>query len=85
MSALSNTLDIVAAIETDAKAILAVVSAADPGIAGEIAVGEQVASLVEGLVAKALQAFAAAKGVPITPDSVTALLPNPTPLTPPTE
>lgn len=83
MSALDNTLSIIQEIEAEAQAILGVVSAAAPGIAGQIAVGEKVMELVTGLVGKALSAYEAASGVAITADSINALRPNPTPLTPP--
>ena len=67
-------------IELIAKEILGTVTALDPAITVPVTVAEALAELV----AKALSAWSAASGTPITADSVLALLPDPTPLTPPT-
>lgn len=54
-----------------------------PAIAGAATVGDTILNLLSGLVSKALLAWSAANDTPITVESVTALLPNQTPLTPP--
>ncbi len=56
-----------------------------PAIGAGAAVADNVLVLVTDLVTKALTAWSTASGVPITPESVAALLPNATPLTAPTE
>ena len=68
-------------IQTVATTILGILAAVDPAVAVPAGIAEQI--LV--IVGKALSAYSAAAGVVITPETVLALLPNPTPLTPATE
>lgn len=64
-----------------ANVILESLAQADP----EVAVPAHIAEQVALLVSKGLAAYAAASGRPITPATIAALMPNPTPLTPPTK
>jgi hypothetical protein len=64
-------------------AILKTIEGLDPAAAVEAATIGGVVDLTEDLVEKALGAWSAASGQPITVQSVLALLPNQTPLTPP--
>lgn len=63
--------------------ILATLSAVDPAVALPDAAAQQILDLVAQMATKALTAWSASSGVAITAESVTALLPNPTPLTAP--
>jgi hypothetical protein len=56
---------------------------ADPALAAPAGTAEQVLNLTADLVTKALMALSVASGVPITVESVQALLPNATPLSAP--
>lgn len=62
---------------------LTTVAELDPAADLPIAAAEAVLPLLEQLVNSALTAWSNASGEPITVESVQALLPNPTPLTPP--
>ncbi len=84
MSAIDNTVAAVTEVKAAADAILTEVEKITPGIAGELAAGQAILDLVATMVAKALAAWSASSGTPITAESVLTLLPNPTPLTPPT-
>lgn len=84
MSAIDNTVTAVTEVKTIADAILAEVEQAVPGIAGQVATGQAIMDLVATMVTKALGAWSASSGTPITAESVLTLLPNATPLTPPT-
>jgi hypothetical protein len=64
--------------------ILKSIEALDPAVAPEAAVVDGVVSLLSDLVGKAITAFSAASDTPITADTIAALIPNSTPLTPPT-
>lgn len=55
-----------------------------PSVALPAEIAGAVLPLIEDLVAKALTAWSKASGQPITVETVTALLPDATPLTPPT-
>ena len=57
--------------------------AGDAQIAVPIELAEAILPIVEDLVNKALTAWSTASGQPITVETVQALLPNATPLTPP--
>jgi hypothetical protein len=46
---------------------------------------EELVVVLAQLAADALSAWSKASGIPITPESVAALMPNDMPLTPPTE
>ena len=80
MASASEVLGIVQEVEALGNSILAEVSALDP--AADLPVAAIAA--LEGLATAALQAWSTASGTPVTVASVQALLPNPTPLTPPT-
>jgi hypothetical protein len=70
-------------IQATGDSVLEIVAAAVPGVALEAGAAEQVLNLLATLVGKALTAYAAASGTPITAASVLALLPDATPLSPP--
>lgn len=80
MATASSVSTTVQEIINDAEEVLAAIEAVDPAIDVPVAIGESLANLVT----KALAAWSAASGVPVTVASVQALLPDPTPLTPPT-
>jgi hypothetical protein len=63
--------------------ILSTLEVVDPAVALPAAAAQQVLDLVAVLVSKALTAYSAASGAPITVESVQALLANPVPLTAP--
>jgi hypothetical protein len=65
-------------IQTVATTILGILAAVDPGIGVPSGIAEQI--LV--IVGKGLAAYTAAAGVEVTPATVLALLPDPTPLSP---
>lgn len=54
-----------------------------PGVEVPAETAELILNLLAGMATTALAAWAKARGVPITVESVQGLLPNPTPLTPP--
>lgn len=66
-------------IGTIADSILQEISAVDPAVAAPAAIVEMLA----GLVTKAIAAYSAASGAPVTVASIEALLPNPEPLSAP--
>jgi hypothetical protein len=70
----------VSEVAGSADLILTTIETLDPAIAPEAALVEEIAKLA----AKGLAAWSASSGTPITAESVLALLPNPTPLSPPT-
>lgn len=78
----------ITAIITDVRdtsnVILGVVGNVDPQVAPEAAVAGELLVLVSDLATKAIQAYAAAKGIEITEEAILELLPNANPLTPPT-
>jgi len=80
MATAGDVLNIVQEIEQISNEVLAGISVADPSLTLPTAT---IAAL-EDLANKAIAAWSAASGVPVTVDSVKALLPNPAPLTPPT-
>ena len=80
MATASEILSIVQEVEQIGNEVLSEVSALDPALELPAAAIEA----IEGLATAALQAWTQASGTPITVASVQALLPNPTPLTPPT-
>jgi uncharacterized YccA/Bax inhibitor family protein len=67
-------------IEQVSNEVLAEIQALDPALALPVTAIEA----LEGLVTAAINAWSTATGQPVTVASLTALLPNPTPLTPPT-
>lgn len=72
-------------VEALAQSALKTVSAIDPELEAPIVLTADVLALVSSLVTTALTAWSAANDQPITVDTVQALLPNVTPLTPPDE
>jgi hypothetical protein len=70
-------------IQAAGDTILEVIQGSVPGVALEAGAAEAVLNLLAGLIGKALTAYSAASGTPITPETVAALMPNPTPLTQP--
>lgn len=75
----------VSEIQTMADEILATIGVVDPALQPATAVTAGIVGLLAGLVGKALTAYQEAAGVPITAETVAALMPNPTPLSEPTE
>jgi hypothetical protein len=63
--------------------ILSTLQAVDPGVALPAATAQLVLDEILKLASAALTAWSAASGVPITVESVQALLANPTPLSAP--
>jgi len=63
--------------------ILNTVEALPLGVALPAETAEVILNLIAAMATTALAAWSKAAGVPITPESVQGLLPNPTPLTPP--
>ena len=80
MATAGSVLNVVQEIEQVSNEVLAEISALDPALALPVSA---IAAL-EGLANTAISAWANAAGVPVTAASVLALLPNGTPLTPPT-
>lgn len=80
---LDSASSIVTEIQGIADTILATIGVAAPGVALETAAAAGLVDLFSQLASKALAAYSEASGTPINSDTVTALLPNPTPLTPP--
>lgn len=60
--------------------ILATIEAVDPAAGLPVEATESAMALIGSLVTAALQAWSNASGIPITPDTIAALLPDPTPL-----
>lgn len=75
---------VVTEIQAIGDTILETLKVADPAVALPAEAAETVFNLIGELVSKALTAYSAAAGIPITVDTVSALLPNPTPLSTPT-
>lgn len=73
----------VEAVQAAGNTILNTVEAITPGEDVPAETAEVILNLIAVMATKALAAWSAAAGVPITVDSVKGLLPNPTPLTPP--
>lgn len=80
MANASEVVTIIQEIEQVAAEILPLVTALDPAVGVPVEIATEIANLA----AKALAAWSAASGTPITVESIQALLPNPVPLTPPT-
>lgn len=80
MATVSQVTGVIAEIEAIAKEIAAEVTVLDPAIAVPVTIGFSLADLIT----KALSAWSTASGTPITVENLQALLPDPTPLTPPT-
>ncbi len=83
MATVAEVSGAVSEVQAAAGTVLAVLEAADPGIALDAEAADNVVTLLGDVVTKALNAISAASAEPITSASVLALLPNPTPLTAP--
>lgn len=83
MATAADVSAVVTEIEAVADSILKELEVV-PAVAGPAGIADTVVELLGGLLSKALLAWSAASGTPITIESVQALLPNSTPLTPPT-
>lgn len=80
MATASEVAIIIQDIEQIAGQIIPILTALDPAIG----VPAEIATEIANLAAKAVAAWSAASGTAITVESVQALLPNQTSLTPPT-
>lgn len=72
-------------VQAAVDAILATISALDSEDEVPVAEAASILNLLATVLAKALAAYSAAAGAPITIDSVRALAPNPVPLSLPDE
>ena len=81
-----NAADVTTAI-SEAQAlgdeILIVLSGLPLGVAPEAALAQKLLDLISKYASLAITSYSAASGVAITPESVLALMPDQTPLTPP--
>jgi hypothetical protein len=75
----------ITAVQGVAGTILATIEAVDPAVALPAATAGTVVVLLGDMVTAALTAWSNASGIPITVESITALLPDPTPLPLPPE
>ena len=80
MASVAQVQSILQEVVAVTNEILTTIEGLDPALALPI----NVIQAVEGMVSVALTAYTTASGTPITVASVQALLPNPTPLKPPT-
>lgn len=80
MATASDVLSVVQEIEQVSNEVLAEIQALDPALALPVTAIEA----LEGLVQAAINAWSTASGTPVTVEALQALMPNPTPLTPPT-
>lgn len=81
---ITTVQNVITDIEADATAVLQAVENLDPAVEVPVAAAEGIVALISGLIGKALSAWSAASGTPITQASVLALLPADTPLDAPT-
>lgn len=79
----TTVVSVVTDVQAIGDAILVEVGSVVPGAAVPAAVATKVLDLISQLFTKAATAWNAAGGTPITVETITALLPNATPLTPP--
>ena len=84
MATIQDVQTLVQEVQSIGDAILQELEAAVPSVDGPAVIAGTALDLIATLAQKALSAWSAASGTPITVESVQALLPNPTPLTPPT-
>lgn len=75
----------VSEIQTIADEILSTLGAVDPALQPATQLTEGVVGLLALLIGKGLTAYSEAAGVPITAETVAALMPNPAPLSEPTQ
>jgi hypothetical protein len=83
MATAATVTSVVSEVQGIADLILKTIEGVDPTIALPAEMANQVVDLLAGLANKAISAWSASSGVQPTVDNVQALLPNPTPLTPP--
>lgn len=76
----SNIAADVAAVQGVAGTILATIEEVDPAVGVPVETAEKLVTLIGGMVSAALTALQNASGEPITTATITALLPNATPL-----
>lgn len=79
----TTVVSVVTDVQTIGDAILEEVGGLVPGAAIPAAAAEKILDLLSQLAKSAIAGFSAASGVPITVETLTALLPNTTPLTAP--
>jgi len=83
MATVQDVENLVSEVQSIGDAVLQELAAFIPSSAAvDLAAGTAL-DLIANLATKALAAWSAASGTPITAASVQALMPNPTPLTPP--
>lgn len=83
MSTASDVSTAVAEVQAVADAILKLIEVDVPPVAGEAAVSQSILDEIATLLLKALAAYQAAAGTPITVEAFQALYADSTPLTPP--
>lgn len=71
-------------VQAISDSILKTIEATDPGVALPAGTAQAIVDLFAELANKALTAWSASAGTPITVETLQALLPNPTPLDAPT-
>lgn len=81
----TTVVTVVTDVQVIGDTILEEVGALVPGYAIPAATAEKIVDLLSQLASKAITAWGAASGTPITAETLAALLPNATPLTQPTE
>ncbi|QEE30791.1 hypothetical protein FTW19_23995 [Terriglobus albidus] len=67
-------------IQRDTVIVLEIIRTTYPQVSDEATVAESILTILTALVTKALAAYAAASGTPITPASIESLMPNPSAL-----
>lgn len=70
-------------IQRDAAVVLEIIKATYPQVTDEATIAESILTILATLVTKALTAYAAASGTPITSANIASLMPSSTPLTAP--
>lgn len=79
----TDTAGAITEIQAISASILNTIEAVDPAVGTEAVQADKIVNLLGDLVTKSLAAWSAAAQIPITRDSVLALLPDDTPLVPP--
>lgn len=77
----TTVVSVVTDVQAIGDAILVEIGSVVPGEAVPAATAQAVLDLLSQLASKAITAWGAASGTPITTETITALLPNQTPLT----
>ena len=80
-----TVVSVVTDVQAVGDAILLEVESLIPGAAIPAAAAQKILDLLAELASKAITAWGTASGTPITVETITALLPNPTPLTAPND